>query len=321
MTTGPTHSFLARCRAEPAISALTITLVLLCLAAFLVPALVNLTTLVGCAFLLALVLRRLSLGTSPHAALANIKPWRLCLFFFLEAAVLAGLWLRLGPGAAHLPDALLAAVRYAVLLPPIALLPWSAWRSFARDYPAECLAALIALLTWFPHRIFMAAWPHYSQVLGHSVYYLSRPFVSFLQYIPDATPTLSGPSLAVTILFACSGLQAVKLFQMLFAFVLIVDWNVLDRRRVFQGYFIGLALILLANAVRIALIVILGNHLSSDVVVRYHVTAGWIYFALVVSILLWTSYRWLRGNSSRTATAPKPKDLAALACDDRGLAR
>lgn len=289
--TSPVSTYLARYRTEPALVALTITLAVLCLAWVVAPSLSNTTPLLACAFLLALLSRR---APSPVPA-AGVKLSRIFWFLLLEIIVFSGIWLL--RAAASLPDGLPAAARYAVLLPPLVLLPWRDWRRFLRTYRAECLAVVIASLTWFPHRLFMAAWPYYSQALGHAVYFLAHPFVSYLQYVPDATPTLLGPHLDITILFGCSGLQAIKLFQILFAFVLIVDWNVLNRRRIVQGYFAGLAIALLSNVVRIVLLVVLGNRVSTDVVLRLHAGAGWVFFAAVFSACLWLAYNWLRGSN------------------------
>jgi exosortase/archaeosortase family protein len=308
----PASSLVARLRAEPFLLAIVLTLAALCIAYLIVPGLSNVTPLLACAFLLTLLVQRLRSGPIPVApvgvapaedapALSRasiINRWRIFLFLFLEAVVFLGIWFLPNSSAAHAPGFVFAAARYAVLLPPLVLLPWRAWLRSARAYRAECLAALLALLTFFPHRAFMAAWPQYSQALGHAVYFLSRPFVAFLQYLPDATPTLAGPSLDVTILFGCSGLQAIKLFQILFAMVLIVDWTRLNRRRALVAYAVGLAVALLANVVRIVLLVVLGNRLSPDLVIRLHFGAGWVFFAAVFSACLWLSYGWLCGRSS-----------------------
>ncbi|MBZ5531463.1 MAG: exosortase/archaeosortase family protein [Acidobacteriia bacterium] len=302
---------MARLRAEPFLLAMALTLAALSIAYLIVPGLSNLTPLLACAFLLTLLVQRLRsapipepVGVAPVEDAPALLPasiisrWRVFLFLFLEAAVFLGIWFLPSSSAAHEPGFVSAAARYAVLLPPLVLLPWPAWLRSVRAYRAECLAALLALLTFFPHRAFMAAWPQYSQALGHAVYFLSRPFVAFLQYVPGATPTLAGPSLDVTILFGCSGLQAIKLFQILFALVLIVDWTRLNRRRALVGYAAGWAIALSANLVRIVLLVVLGNRLSPDLVIRLHFGAGWVFFAAVFSACLWLSYDWLCGRGS-----------------------
>ena len=161
---------------------------------------------------------------------------------------------------------------------------------------AELVVAAIALVSFFPHRLFLMAWPWYSQILGRVVQELSRPFVAGMQYIPSPSPTLVGPHLDVAILFLCSGLQAIKLFQLLFGLVVVVDWAALNRRRTLAAYLGGLGFMLLANSLRIALIFVIGNHVSAGAVVDYHVSAGWVFFTVVFWFYLLLAYRWILGQ-------------------------
>jgi exosortase/archaeosortase family protein len=73
--------------------------------------------------------------------------------------------------------------------------------------------------------------------------------------------------------------------------LLVLDWDRLQRRRAFIGYFAGMAIILLANALRITLMVVLGNRVSSELVVRYHLNAGWVFFTSVFLFYLLVTYR------------------------------
>ena len=50
---------------------------------------------------------------------------------------------------------------------------------------------------------------------------------------------------------------------------------------------------LVANAIRIAAMVVVGNRISADFVVRYHLEAGWVYVTSVFLVFLLVSYRWL----------------------------
>lgn len=287
------------------------------------PSWTNVTPVLACFFLLALLLRKISVpvaatsnsqvaATASGSSLGGVTLIRIGAFLLLQSAVFALIALLRSRASGYLAGELLAAVRYAVLLPPLVLMPWKQWRSFTLTHGAELIAATIFMLTWFPHRLFMTAWPYYSQLLGHTVYFLAHPFVSTLHFVPDATPTLLGPSLDITILFGCSGLQATKLFQLLFAFVLIVDWPVLNHRRVLRAYFAGMSVALLANVLRIVLLVVLGNLLSADMVVRLHVGAGWVFFAAVFSAFFWFTYDWLRRSGQANSSAHQVSALPAI---------
>lgn len=281
----------------------------ICLDYLLAPALNTVTPALSCCLLLLLLLRRLSHddALAQSAVIGGISNRRLSVFLMLHLAGLALFrMVHTGIGAdspGNPPVGLsFAAAKYLVLLPTAFLLPWTGWRRFDRLYRAEWVAAVLALLTINPYRIFVAAWPWYCQGLGHFAHVLAQPFVANLQYVSLPTPTITGPALDVRILFACNGLEAIKLFQMLFGLMLVVDWPVLNKRRALIGYFAGMAGMLLANAVRIALLVVAGN-LAPHWTVQYHLTAGWVFFAIVVVVYIMSFYGWLVQRPASQALA------------------
>jgi exosortase/archaeosortase family protein len=289
-----------RLRREPAITVFALSFIVICLDYILAPGLNAFTPVLSYGLLVVLLLRG-----SPHAESgqppASLGGWRVLFFLLLHLILVAGFLVWQGVNTpvrneAALPAPAATLAKYLVLLPTIVLLPMAAWRNLNRLYRAEFVAAAIALLSFFPHRLFLMAWPWYSQILGRVVHELSRPFVAGLQYVPFPSPTLMGPHLDVTILFLCSGLQAIKLFQLLFGLILIVDWAFLNRRRTLAAYFGGLGFMLLANVLRIALLFVIGNHVAAGPVVEYHVTGGWIFFTVAFCLYLLVTYRWILGQ-------------------------
>jgi len=186
-----------------------------------------------------------------------------------------------------------AAMKLSVFLPTLLLAPLKRWLILARTYAAECVAALVVLFTFFPGRILTALWPWYGQVLGRLVFFFAGPFVPGLSYTAAFTPTIGGPDLDVTMLLACSGITGIELFECLFAFVALLDWNRLRKGRALIAYFGGIAAMFLGNALRISALVILGNRGFADVVARFHISAGWIFFSVVFLLYLSLIYRKL----------------------------
>jgi exosortase/archaeosortase family protein len=191
-----------------------------------------------------------------------------------------------------------AAMKLSVLVPTLLLLPLKRWHILARTYAAEGVAALVVLFTFFPGRILATLWPWYGQVLGRVVFFFARLFVPGLSYVSAFTPTLDGPDLDVTILQACSGISGIELFDCLFAFVALLDWNRLRKGRTLLAYFGGIAAMFFGNALRISALVILGNRGFADVVARFHISAGWIFFAAVFVLYLSLTYRKLLVTTS-----------------------
>jgi len=272
------------------------------------PALHNHSPFWALGFLLALLCRPAREELALHAA-----PWkwswtRAALFVALHAGIIA---LTLGvsgslvaaAGESTVRSGAIASLKLLVLLPSLVLFPPSSWKRLALKYRVELVASAFVLFTWNPLRLFETVWPWYSRWLGRFVYAVSGMFVAGLGYVPGPAPTLTGPELDVSILFGCAGLNGVRLFQILFGVVLLVDWDHLKKVQVLTAYFAGLAAMILANALRIVSLVVVGNRVSASAVARFHVDAGWVFFTSAFLVFLLISYRWLL-RASTTATSP-----------------
>ena len=298
---------------SPAEQAICVRL-LLCLGAIgidylLSPALYNGSTLWASAALLLLVFRR---GQAPVAdaaglAIAKLSGSRLVIFLALNAIIIAiGRYLNAAFTTAAASDAgaaaLLAAAKLLILLPGIVLFTRSDWASLLHRYRAEFVAALVVLLTFFPYRLFHTIWPAYSQVIASLAYYGAKPFVAGLGFSSLPIPTILGPQLDLQIIFWCSGFSALAMFDTLVALVAVLDWNELNHKRLLIAYFAGAFAIVVANVVRVSLLVIVGNVIAPRYAMgRFHVNAGWVFFALVYLLILAISYRWMLRRAPRGA--------------------
>lgn len=81
---------------------------------------------------------------------------------------------------------------------------------------------------------------------------------------------------------ACSGFEGIALVSVFLAIYLWCFRTTLRFPRAYMLFAIGIAVIWFTNAIRIALLVSLGAHLSPEVAVHgFHSQAGWIFFLLV----------------------------------------
>lgn len=265
------------------------------------PALYNGSPLWATAALLLLVFRRGQAPGSDAAGLtiAKLSAGRFAIFLALHAIIIAiGRYSSAAFTTAAASDAgaaaLLAAAKLLILLPGIVLFSPLDWPSLLRRYRAEFVAALVVLLTFFPYRLFHTLWPAYSQVIASLAYYGAKPFVAELGFSSLPIPTILGPQLDLQIIFWCSGFSALAMFDTLVALVAVLDWNELNHKRLLTAYFAGAFAILVANVVRISLLVIAGNLIAPKYAMgRFHVNAGWVFFAAVYLAFLWISYRWM----------------------------
>lgn len=296
------------CHHWPILLILLLNTIVLFLDHLCVPAVANIKPALSSAFLLTLLLQRFSTTSIAAQCPVVITRWRVVLFFSCHLAVIVVTWAlgRLGLFDTRVVtvSTTVAALKYLILLPTIVLLPGQAWYRFERLYRAEWIAAMIAILTFSPSRICALLWPGYSWLLAHSIYALAAPFVSGLQYFGAAFPTLRGPTLDTTITFACGGLLIVELFQLVFGIIVLVDWNRLNRGRTLVGYLAGICLLLLANVVRIALLVIVGNRVSADLVVSQHLPASWFAIAVALVAYVLVVYPWMLNEEKARSFIP-----------------
>jgi exosortase/archaeosortase family protein len=288
-----------------------VTLLALALDNWSAPALHNSSPFWTIGFFLALALHRRFRGQQKEAVGTGWRwSWpRMAAFLLLHAGIvslarIAGPVLVEAARQTSLVSWAITSLKYMVLAPTLVLLAPADWLRLWRAYRAEVIVAAGVLLTWNPYRLFATVWPWYSGVLGRFVKVFASLFVPGLGYVSGVVPTFLGSHLNVSIIFACSGLDGVLLFQRLFGLMLIVDWIRLDKRRLPMGYFAGLTAMLAANALRIAFLVVLGNRVSAHLVERYHINAGWIFVSGVFIAYLISCYSWLLGGSVRVEVSP-----------------
>jgi exosortase/archaeosortase family protein len=298
----PTRIFSPPARSDLFICARLFLCLLTIAADYLIaPYLYNGSTLWATAALLLLIFRRgqATIPNSETPAITKLSPARLGIFLALHAIIIAiGHYSSALFTSAAASDALaaapLAAAKLLILLPGVVLFSRADWATLLRRYRAEFLAALVVLLTFFPYRLFHTIWPTYSQLIATLAYYGAKPFVSGIALASEPIPTILGPQLNLQIVFWCSGFSALALFDTLVALIAILDWNELNHTRLLVAYIAGGAAILAANIVRISLLVIIGNDIAPKYAMgKFHVNAGWAFFAAIYLIILTVSYRWM----------------------------
>jgi len=280
--------------------ALALTLVAIAADQFAAPILHSTSPLWATAAWLVLALRRDKLPGVQDELLTKLplSPGRLAVFIVAHLGLILAsraMFSTFQPvaGTTTAGGTLLAAWKLSVLAPTILLLPLPRWKVLLSTFQAEFVAGLVVLFTFFPRRALESLWPWYGQVLGRLVFLLAKPLVPGLGYITDLAPTVTGPDLDVTIIMACSGINGLELFDYLFGFVALLDWNRLRKGRALLSYFAGLLAMLLGNTLRLTTFVVLGNHGYADIVSRLHISAGWIFFCAVFLIYLSLTYSWM----------------------------
>jgi exosortase/archaeosortase family protein len=251
------------------------------------------------AFLL-LILRRgeLSLSGANATLERPFSMWRLGIFVAMHVALvllsrsLAGAAVPFA-GTSTWRGTLVGFCKLAVLIPSVALFCFPFWKQLLRAYSSEAKAAILFLTINVPGRVLVAFWPWYGRVLGWFTYLLARSLAPGLTYEIGPESTIRGPFQDTIIGPSCSGTSAFELLACMFGLLIVLDWNRLRKGRALLIYFGCLFFMLLSNAFRIALIVILGNRGFADFVPPLLSSAGLIFFCSVFLIYLSLTYKWI----------------------------
>jgi exosortase/archaeosortase family protein len=192
-----------------------------------------------------------------------------------------------------------------VFFPSLALLHRRAWRDFALRFQYELIAAAVVLFTFFPYRLFQLAYAYYSPLLGALVYHVSVFFIPSLHYVAKPLPLILGPHLDVQIIFGCLGADGLALFDWLFGLVMVLEWRRCNKSRALLSYWAGVAAMLAANALRIVLMVLIGNLVSDRWVIATHLNAGWLFFSCTFFVFMLFAYPFmLQGEPQRATVSP-----------------
>lgn len=131
-------------------------------------------------------------------------------------------------------------------------------------------------------------------------------------YADAATYIIGIDDFAVHIARQCSGVEGMALVT---AFVLF--YGLLFRKDLHLTRYwlmvlpLGLAFSVVLNVVRIAVLILIGAHVSPDLAVNgFHSYAGWMFFTLLALVLVYTIQKvdWLHRDPARRRTAPPVTD-------------
>jgi exosortase E/protease (VPEID-CTERM system) len=179
-----------------------------------------------------------------------------------------------------------------LLLWLLAIAPGHFWLQLIRqDYTALLMGCLVGISAWMLIGILSQ---YETSLLGqrefwnslaiptlHLVHSLLGWFYTDLVYQPEAF-LLGTASFQVEITYACSGIEGISLITIFLAIYCWLFRNELRFPQVFWLFPLGIIVIWLANAVRIAMLIAIGASYSPEVALRgFHAQAGWIVFTLI----------------------------------------
>ena len=186
----------------------------------------------------------------------------------------------------------LALAGTTLLLWLLALAPGHFWlRLIRQEHTALLMGCLLGICAWM---LIDALSQYETSLLGQNEFWnsLAVPtlqlvhsllgwFYNDLVYQPE-TFLLGTASFQVEISYACSGIEGISLITIFLSIYLWLFRKELRFPQAFWLFPLGIIVIWLANAVRIAMLIAIGASFSPEVALRgFHAQAGWIAFTLI----------------------------------------
>jgi exosortase E/protease (VPEID-CTERM system) len=199
----------------------------------------------------------------------------------------------------------------------LALAPPRFWRAFAAQGPSAYWLALgVGALTFAALPLSQNSWDALSAATLQLSYAILQIYEPSARMEAD-TFLLGAGDFAVLVRAACSGYEGVALVLCMLGFYIFAFRRDLRFPHVLLLLPIGVAAIWLSNALRLALLVSIGAHVSPQAALNgFHAQAGWVMFlAVTISLMALAHHmRFFRAGQAPRAAAPDPalKLAAAL---------
>lgn len=179
-----------------------------------------------------------------------------------------------------------------LLTPLLAIAPMAFWRTFIiRFYPGVFLAVAASLLIIFIAVLSQSTWNSLSEATFELSYWILSLYEPEI-FVNAVTKELSVKGFLIRIDPQCSGYEGIGLVITFLTIYLIAFRKTLKFPNVLWLYVIGVPLIWILNAVRIATLASIGGHFSPQIAVTgFHSQAGWIMFLTVTLLLMFVSSR------------------------------
>lgn len=138
-------------------------------------------------------------------------------------------------------------------------------------------------------------WPYFSALVLNAVYFSISHLYPNVSVIPPRT--LFVKNFAVEIGEACSGLESIFLFTVLYIFMAILDWKLLNKTKIIAFYPLLLAGLIFVNILRVFLLLWVGILLNPQIMATlFHTYLGMVLFIIYFLAFLKFGYRWLKRN-------------------------
>jgi exosortase/archaeosortase family protein len=146
------------------------------------------------------------------------------------------------------------------------------------------------IITYSLMHLVWSLWPYLSFVVTKAVFYMLGLINSNVSLLDSQTIIFNG--FAAKIAEACSGIYSIFLFSALYIFIILIDWNKINKKRAFALFLPAIAGAFLVNIIRVFLLFVIGAYVSREGALGlYHSYTGMIFFLIYFGIFWALSFR------------------------------
>ena len=160
------------------------------------------------------------------------------------------------------------------------------------------LVLIGSMIVYIVIKEFQKLWPYLSHFVSRAVYYLLNLIGTANLSFSGDLPILSFNGFIVKIAQTCSGIDSIFMFTALYLGILAWDWKILNKKKAFWLFFIGVAGAFLMNIIRIFILILIGAYISKSFALNvFHTNASAILFLIYFAIFWKLSYNWMKKRS------------------------
>lgn len=167
-------------------------------------------------------------------------------------------------------------------------------KHFIKNFKKELIYFLIFGIVVYAFMNFVwNLWPYLSlAVLKVTQFLLNLIGIEVLVLGPS---TISIQGFAAQIAEACSGIYSIFIFAALYLFIVLLDWNKINKNKAAALFIPAILGAFLFNILRVFILMLVGAYVSRNLALGlYHSYSGMIFFLIYFLVFWGLSYRWMK---------------------------
>lgn len=170
-------------------------------------------------------------------------------------------------------------------------------RILYRDFKSPLIKSImlgVAFILVYP--LIYTLWSILSHIVGRLSYLILSLFESNVSLsIQNGIPLISLQNFKASIASACSGIEGIALFLLLFTVFVIYNRRSINWEKVLFIYIMGSIGVILVNVLRVSILFLIGENISASLAAGFfHTNLGWIIYAIYFILLETIIVEWIK---------------------------